>query len=326
MKYHPPAIAIILGLLVMACDGYISFGDELVLPDEELPASDELVINAMLINTDTTFYLRSDRAISFQRGYPIRPEANQASWPIVDEDDLDINLRADGEAIATFRHIPEAERIGSRSVFDTVPWTDPVYPGQVNYRAPTAGSVLEAGSSYRLSIDHPRLGEFNIDQRMPRAVTGAEARVSGLLSNSSGSSYRTVSLTFDDPPGEDNFYLIQATTSEPEAFPLTLTDADPRTPEGERLRAALFFTDSTADGRTVLLDFIASTPSGEDIGRVTVTTVSAGWYRFMESYQRYFELRQDLDDGLVEPFQLYTNIPGGFGYFGLGNEVTVSLK
>lgn len=305
-----------------ACDGYISFADELVLPDDELPASNQLALSAMLMNTDTNFYLRTDRAISFQEGYRIDRPAVQISWPIVDENDLDIRLRSNGEDLTTFQHIPEEDRFGSRSVFDTVPWTGPLYPGQVNYRSPQAGTILQPGVTYQLAIDHPRLGEFLIEERMPEKVTEASARVSEVLTNSSNSTYRSVNLTFQDPPGEDNYYFIQVTTDSLGSGLLTLDDTDPRTPEGERLRSSLFFSDSGADGQVIELDFAAFVIFEESVSELTIFSVSEGWYRFMESYQRYFEVAEDLNDGLTEPFQLYSNVPDGFGYFGLGNKVT----
>jgi hypothetical protein len=312
--------------LLAACDDYISFGDEITLPDDELPASDQLVISSILINTDTMFYLRADRAISFQRGYPINGPVGEASWPKVDENDLDIRLQSNGGDVATFQHIPEAERFGSRSAFDTIPWTGPVYPAQANYRSSVAGSVLQPGEIYRLLVDHPRLGQYVVEERMPSAITAGSAEVSGFLTNSANTTYRAVNLQFRDPPGEENYYLIQILQDSLSTSSSALDDSDPRTPDGERLRGALFLSDTESDGQLIELDFIAFLSLPEDrIVAVMVTSVSPGWYRFMESYQRYFELRQDLDDGLTEPFQLYSNIPDGFGYFGLGNQVIVPV-
>ncbi len=309
-----------------ACDGYISFADEVVLPDDELPASNQLAISAMLMNTDTTFYLRTDRAISFQEGYRIDRPPQQITWPIVDEDDLNIRLRTNEADLTVFQHIPEEERFGIRSVFDTVLWTGPVYPGQVNYRAPLAGTNLQPGQTYQLAIDHPRLGEFLIEESMPTEATEISARVSEVLTNGSNSDFRSVNLRFRDPPGEDNYYLIQASTDSLGSGLVTLNDTDPRTPEGERLRSSLFLSDAGADGQFIEMDFAAFTILEEPVSEIIIISVSEGWYRFMESYQRYFEVAQDLDDGLTEPFQLYSNVPDGFGYFGLGNKVSFRVE
>ncbi|NJO86900.1 MAG: DUF4249 family protein [Lewinella sp.] len=57
-----------------------------------------------------------------------------------------------------------------------------------------------------------------------------------------------------------------------------------------------------------------------------ITSISAEWYNFMASLFRYDELLPQLNEGFVDPFQLYTNVPRGFGTFGVGTQDTIFVQ
>jgi len=307
-------------LLVLAsgCENY--FGDVTPINTGRLPASNQLVIGAAFTTADSVLYLRTDRALDLLAGFPA-PRGTNPNYPVIDEDDLDITLFEGTEVVASFSHIPvEARYDGSNpdeSIFYTV---------SNNYDAPISIPLLQPGFTYTLRVDHPTLGRHDISQIMPGPVTATNPVVSDeLVVDFAGAVAQSLSVSIADPQGQADFYLVRVFSQIPgDAFlrPTSLYDQDPRTEEQRIGQQLLFFSDDGFDGAAIDLSFTAGLTDsdlGERVAVVDITTISPEWHAFLASYLRYQTLRPDLNDGFVEPFQVYSNVPNGFGYFLLGN-------
>ena len=325
---HTTSVSLLLLLIVVnsSCENYISFADEVALPAEEVPASDGFTLGAAFLASDTTLWLRTDRALNFLTGYTRRTSI-RSNWPLVDEEDLMITLFEDSEELTHFEHIPEAMRYANSDDFsDSLQYTWPLYTTTSNYDAKLNNRALEEGRTYRLLVEHPRLGNYEITQVMPEKVTNIRTTAGSFVSGEIGSSsYQPITLNFERS-GSDNRYFIVEVFNE---FGVnnTVSTVDPRVPGSTAATSSALLLEVADDSDTsVTLVFRALGTPGEPVKTISITAVSEGWYRFLASYNLFFELSSEINDGLTEPFQVYSNVPNGFGVFGLGNQARAEVE
>ncbi|MEL6355430.1 MAG: DUF4249 family protein, partial [Bacteroidota bacterium] len=240
-------------------------------------------------------------------------------------DNLSIYLFNDAQdTVISFSYLPLSER--STGVLDD---TTDIRTLVNNYvaRAETA-NLFTAGREYTLDIEHPVLGNFSVKQTMPLPILDAHFIVSdGTVTNDFGVAAINVRATWLDRSDEDNFYQIRVFRINPEdgvIFQSNLTDQDPRTPSTPAFSKTLVLSDEGQNGQIMSLDFTASLVFDNlDFYAFEITAITEEWYEVVRSHRQYQRLEEDINNGYVEPFPIYTNVPDGFGYFLLGNRTLI---
>ncbi len=326
--------------LSAGCENYL--GDEVIIRNANLPSSGQFSILANFLTTDSIFAVRTDRGGNVFSGLTWGNRGRFA-WPVVDEPDLDIRLFDSANTeLLRFDYIPQDERFFiTGNPFDTIVSSRPGYTATNNYRARFATNPLRPGETYRLRVDHPGLGVYEVDQTVPfplesgRIELGERYQVP-LIGGSRTQQPFTVSLSV--PPGQERFYAIEVLQYDSGGEIISdfsnLKTADPRViyfgkERGVRERTIYFKTnkDNSEENVSFELDTeVVFAESGYRIAGIEVRSISPEWYNFIASLIRYNELLPQLNEGFVEPFQLYTNVPGGFGVFGAGTVDTIFVE
>lgn len=314
---------VLLSCVVFAsgCENY--FGDTTRLPNAEVAVRQNLVIGAAFTNTDTILALRTDASYNVFTGYPFR-QASAASWPTVDNPDQLIDITVEnGESLATFNFIPQDQRRGENFQNNE---QYPAYTANNNYVSPADGSIFEPGRTYALSVDTRREAPTVVQQTMPSRIANVELAVDpGIVTDPFGEVGRSVTVSFDDRPEEDNFYILQALVRRRGGTLelVTVTDTDPRTEDFGFGTREIMLTDRDDPATRLSVTFTASlgaNPGENELFGVRLLNVTEDWYRYLTDFQRYRSVIADINDGFVDPFPLHSNVPGGFGYFVLGYE------
>lgn len=137
------------------------------------------------------------------------------------------------------------------------------------------------------------------------------------------------SITFTDPAGEDNYYLV---SGRPHHETGGGTCSDPILSENDTPLDAVFntnksfvvFSDRSIDGRTYTLSYTCTyTPyipiqefaKGRLTDRISLCSISREYYLYLLSiYKKYGDLNSNLEDmGLTEPRIIYSNVNPGVG-------------
>ncbi|NJO86899.1 MAG: hypothetical protein HC821_02275 [Lewinella sp.] len=134
---------------------------------------------------------------------------------MVDEPDLDIRLYdAANIELLRFEYIPRDERFYLPSdPFDTVITSRPYYTALNNYRARFTTNPLQPGETYRLRVNHPELGLYEIDQTLPPSLEGGSIILGGryqlpTLDEDIFTTRQPFTVSFPVPPGQERFYEI----------------------------------------------------------------------------------------------------------------------
>jgi hypothetical protein len=144
-----------------------------------------------------------------------------------------------------------------------------------------------------------------------------------------------LTLFFQDPPGEDNYYQLLLYSIERSAVSDTLlsiigfssSDAVLRKPEGFEDKSDYyddaFFDDALFDGEFYDLDISFYTHSEPIEMFVVLLTTSKSYYNFRKSVEQ-----QKLSEGnpFAEPVPIYTNIENGLGVFAGYSSSIYSLR
>lgn len=191
-----------------------------------------------------------------------------------------------------------------------------------------------SGSTYTLKVKSSEFGNLESTQVAPTKVkiNTATYEKEGTIDRY-GERVDEVSIEFDDPQGEKNYYTVSVNG----AYLFENNDTSfiipnwglydtPVDPILEEASGILLFSDATLDGKNYTLKFgtFAEEPrsyptmNGERIeGKllgltVSLTSVSQDYYSFWKSMET-FEANQD--NFFAEPTNVYENIEGGIGIF-----------
>lgn len=201
------------------------------------------------------------------------------------------------------------------------------------------------GDSLHVSACSIRYGEASASTRIPSSVridrwsfTPVEITDPDGIVVDDGQSWSYLrrlefeySITFTDPVGEENYYLLAC---RPYYDFGGGTSGDPILSENDTPLEAIFskdksfivFSDRNISGRTYTLtcttSYIPYIPVGELAGgriadRISLCSISRDYYLYLLSlYKKYGELNVNLENlGLTEPKAIYTNVHPGIGIF-----------
>ena len=191
-------------------------------------------------------------------------------------------------------------------------------------------SDLKANTNYTLKVSSPTYGNVAITQQLPNqvAVTTATYEADAAVDRY-GDRGDEVTIQFQDPAGEQNYYAIDAVATYRFENPDTsfIIDysvyASPVDPLLEDLDQ-LYLTDASFDGEmyttrisielmeTIIYNDIISQP----IEAITVrlTSISEDRYLFQKTLSAY---QDNQDNPFAEPVVVHENIEGGSGIFTL---------
>jgi hypothetical protein len=191
----------------------------------------------------------------------------------------------------------------------------------------------QPGETYRITISAKGLEAVESEMTMPSVVpiVKIEFDSTGVPPRDSNrpfyQAYLPFTLTFNDPPGERNFYTVEAIgykrikygplgqeivdTVATRSF-VSIRDPGIATEDDRRER----FTDDTFDGRTYnapLATSFYSFPDSELIAfEIKLTCMSKEYFRYEETAELSFDV---MGDPFAQPVQVYSNVSNGFGIF-----------
>ena len=176
-------------------------------------------------------------------------------------------------------------------------------------------------SEYELQVSAPGFEPVSAKQTMPKAVEilSVEYDPEGAI-NVDGDRVDEFSIEFQDPGGEENFYMLQIWVQQDSfdfSYMLYLDNLDP---VAEESGDDLFLKDSSFDGKKYTWKVGTYPGNFEEEGfkyRVELFSVTRDKYFFVRSAS----LSQDADDNpFAEPVIVHDNIEGGHGIFSLGTK------
>ncbi len=192
---------------------------------------------------------------------------------------------------------------------------DQVYLSETNY-------VIDGLGEYELRVKENDGTEHFITQRMPTAPSVKEPnyRALDLYDLFNDTNYDIIDFVLEDNDiGETEFYFAQGYIkyhSSGNFVPLFTFSENPilgRTPNGE----GLIFSDESFNGKTIALSVNVSNhfynPDFHDL-YLRVSKITPEKFLYLESMARY---QDALENPFAEPIIVYSNIPGGFGLFGI---------
>lgn len=229
--------------------------------------------------------------------------------------DAVVDLYEGNNLMTNFPFIPEEDREG--------------------YGIYTADPIsFTSGKTYTLKVESTEYGNLESTQTAPTKVkiNTASFENEGTI-NRYGDRADEISIEFDDPEGEKNYYSVSVTAtylfeSMDTSFiiPNWGVYSSPVDPIIEEARGGLFFSDASLDGKNYTLKFAAFVREqrsyyleneeridGELLGiTVTLSSLSQDNYSFWKSLET-FENNQD--NFFAEPTNVYENVEGGIGIF-----------
>lgn len=214
------------------------------------------------------------------------------------------------------------------------PIGDFVYDDSKNlYISELEPTDLESGATYRIDASHVDYPTISAEAVMPKVVEIREAEyLPESTAGQFGDQMDEYRIKFDDPSGEDNYYLVYVNVLSEDFFVdfngdtiffeqniFGLETRDPSVVFGfdnSSYQGVPMISDATFDGKTYQLIFQAY-PSFFDEGdelEIELVSVTRERYLYLLSLQRFMET-----DGnpFAEPVTVVSNIENGQGNFGL---------
>jgi hypothetical protein len=153
----------------------------------------------------------------------------------------------------------------------------------------------------------------------PSILNAAIVRLGGVDEN--GTKVNTLDVEFQDPPGEENYYLLEAFAFARDSFlgdyyfPVYPQSNDPLVEYNEQ---GLIFKDGPIDGKRYTLKayfydfFVGEEPGGKVL--VRLHAISRDRYLFLLTLDLYNNAQ---NNPFAEPVVVHNNIEGGVGIFGV---------
>lgn len=208
--------------------------------------------------------------------------------------------------------------------------------------------VAEPGLVYSVKAVAPGFSEVSAISRAPRAVKiQSLQRIKDVRLDMDGNTQDELRLTFDDPAGEKNYYIITISASfmvnnyEETAYSGCVNTPDPsvETLYDESIDQntciesnGIFLRDELFDGkRKELRLFVRSTDLqaqevpglGMVYPTIEIQHVTEEYFRYIKS-SRYASINSG--NPFAEPSNVYTNIKGGFGIFSIAHSEVMEIK
>lgn len=205
--------------------------------------------------------------------------------------------------------------------------------GEVCERYVAESIIFKPGKNYTLKVEN--LNErLESTQTFPTKVTinSATYEKEGTIDRY-GNLTDAISIEFDDPEGEKNYYVVSTRATYLFEGKDTIfisdwwIDSTPVDPIIEKIRGGFFFTDASIDGKNYTLKFATiikeqqtsfplangETIEGQLLGlKAKLTSVSQDYYEYWKSLETF---ENDKDDFV----KIHENVEGGYGIFTLNS-------
>lgn len=207
---------------------------------------------------------------------------------------------------------------------DGQPWQTLPDKGAGYYRLNLGGPLGDSPATYSLRVSAPGFPDATAEQTMPARVDiiSVNYQAEGGI-NPDGAKTNTLFVEFQDPAGEDNYYLLEAFVSVPDTFippgiyeyNLCLATEDVL---AESHKCGLLFRDGPIDGKnytlkTYFLDNVHEIPGATVT--VRLFSISRDRYLFLRTLDLYYNAQ---DNPFAEPVVVHNNIESGVGIFTVG--------
>ena len=199
----------------------------------------------------------------------------------------------------------------------------------------SATEFPQAGQTYQVVARAPGFDPVSSTSRIPGPFQGVRMDTLRIVNPDSTVDLQ-VDLHFQDPPGEDNFYVVEVIgeysfTNPMDSFsfvyPILFTSTDPNIETDNQLEdigggsfyRRAYMRDDAFDGQNYSLrivlpdDFFQDQANGESLlGFLSLTMGGVDYYNYRRSVDAY---QASVDNPFAQPTQVYTNVEGGFGIF-----------
>jgi hypothetical protein len=193
---------------------------------------------------------------------------------------------------------------------------------------------IKEGLTYTLEVDYNNK-TYSIKETIPNRIQIIDYSITPYAGvDEEGFIFSRITINFKDSPSLENFYEIQlrdnptdnesnkyitsddpSITSEP-YYPATFSLEKPKP-------KYLPFCDKSFDGEEKQISFYYTPPTNNDKTKITghdvfllFRTVSENYYKYRTSLmQQEYSRRENILYGMAEPFNVYSNIEGGYGIF-----------
>lgn len=198
-------------------------------------------------------------------------------------------------------------------------WMTVPHQGDGQYYLFLGSPVGDASHSYTLQVTAPGFEPVEATQTMPAPVgiLNAEYKAEGGV-NPDGNRVNTLDLEFQDPAGEDNYYLLEAYAVVVDSFSgnyeyfLQINTEDALV---EEYNGGLIFRDGPLDGKKYTLKTYFSDNLHEQPGSrlaIRLRSISRDRYLFLRTLDLYGNAQ---NNPFAEPVVVHNNIEGGVGIF-----------
>lgn len=183
------------------------------------------------------------------------------------------------------------------------------------YGKNTGAPVVTPGKTYEIRVSHPDYPAISAVQvaPFPPKIDTITVKLDTASSNFFDGS-ANFSITIDDPAAESNFYEIGIFSEDGYSF-YDLRSDDPNTRSG-RNYDWLLVSDEFFNGKKYVLR-VSNSAVDADVWVVKVRAVTADYYRFSSTAPQNEEASFN---PFANPVQVFTNVTGGLGIFGLSGE------
>ena len=179
-------------------------------------------------------------------------------------------------------------------------------------------------ATYRIEAGFGTYDPVFVEQTMPGTVLIKEASYEqdGTI-DPTGEKVDEFSITFDDPPGEENYYLLRVSYIEQyvewtgdtiryEGM-IYLDSNDPITGYSEQ---GLIFTDKAFDGNEYTINaWNYGWFEQVELFNVELINITRDGYLYLRSLENYYN---SVDNPFAQPATVFSNIENGYGIFALG--------
>jgi len=184
---------------------------------------------------------------------------------------------------------------------------------------------VDPGDEVFIRVSHEDRQEAVVSQVVPQPVIpDSVIFIERAGIDVDGESRSGFDIYFSDPPGEENFYYISGVyMSQFSTFYFSLESLEPGS---ETYNRGVIIRDKTFDGEDVRLRLLLSSNfSGFDpqYFELNFRSVTSDFYSHVQSVERY---ENSIDNPFVTPAQLYSNVDGGLGIFGIKWPVLVPVQ
>jgi len=211
------------------------------------------------------------------------------------------------------------------------------------------GRRISAGKAYSVKVKAPGFTEATAESIVPSQSQIVSLQyVRDARTNSSGTPESEITITFNDPGAEKNYYLIQFfgvyTDQYGNPVPIwcihtsdkdveVIGYADPMEPNSCYDGDQLLLSDANFNGKQKVVKFFIESyqlqefvnPSANRTYRpfVNVLRITEDQFKFIKSYSLY---SNSSDNPFAEPVNVFTNVNNGYGVFSTYTRVTDTLR